>query len=193
MRPRFTVFAFFSRGGPLPFFKATIRWLLRRSFLLLFRVRVRIRAESKEQLLRGGCLLSCNHVSFLDGVILAFASPFPLVFTSHTDFSRRNYFTRTGMNALVWLGFAGSVIPLDSSAPFSLRRIARGLQHNLNFVIFPEGGIGTGVTMQELPGKSWLVRCTNCTTVDAIISGAEKSRLFALRGEHLWPRITVQL
>ena len=52
---------------------------LRNLLLRFFRVRVNGTFELTAELQQGRVLIAANHVSYLDGIIVALASPFPLV------------------------------------------------------------------------------------------------------------------
>lgn len=160
--------------------------------LRALRVTVRYRTSTVTELTRGGCIVTCNHISLLDGIVVALASPVPLVFAVDTDFSRRSRRARFGLAALTWLGL-GEVVPIDSSAPFGLRTLARSLAAGKNVAIFPEGVISlTGARGPDRPGCQWLSSQASAAVLELKISGAEQSRLFAKAGKLLWPKISLE-
>lgn len=160
--------------------------------LAALRVTVLYSAQVCEALVGGKCVIHANHVSLLDGVIVALASPMPLVFAVDTDFSRRSGMARFGLGLLAKAGF-GAVVPLDTNAPFGMRALMRVLTHGGNVMVFPEGAISpTGRRQIDQPGLDWLIARTGATEVAVEIHGAEDSRLFAKAGSRLWPKITVR-
>jgi len=152
---------------------------------------VKYRNETRTALARGGCIVTCNHVSLLDGVIVALASPVPMAFAVDTEFSRQSRWGRVGLAFVAWLG-GHYVVPLDSSAPFGMRKLSRMLQSGVNVTVFPEGGISlTGERGIDRPGVGWLIRQTDARVLALEIVGAEKSRWFAKRGAMIWPKINL--
>ncbi|WP_082385708.1 MULTISPECIES: 1-acyl-sn-glycerol-3-phosphate acyltransferase [Achromobacter] len=160
--------------------------------LRALRVTVQYRTSTVAALTRGGCIVTCNHISLLDGIVVALASPVPLVFAVDTNFARRSKRARVGLAALTWLGL-GEVVPMDSSAPFGLRTLARNLGAGKNVVIFPEGVISlTGARGPDRPGFRWLSSQASAAVLELQIFGADQSRLFAKAGRRLWPKIALE-
>jgi 1-acyl-sn-glycerol-3-phosphate acyltransferase len=170
--------------------KSGLRHLLRRALLRLLRVRITYRA-STAAVLRSGkpCILVCNHVSLLDGIIVALASPVPLAFAVETDYSRGAGIPARFLLALAWLGF-GKVIPIDAAAPFGIRSLLTELIRGGRVMVFPEGRISeTGQRGVDQPGVRWLADRSGVAVACLEIHGAERSRLFAKNGSAIWPRI----
>ena len=173
--------------------KGILRAIVRNAALNLLRVRWHVRPDSTAALRAGGCLVICNHCSFLDGVLLALISPAPLTFTSEREQSIDNMFTSSGMKFLAWLGF-GSILPLDSGAPMAIRVALRCLEQRQNVMIFPDGKItGAHEITSPQPGVEWLARRTNCTVISAKIYGAEDHWLFGKNGHKFFPLIRVEI
>lgn len=172
--------------------KTILRAATRRILQSLLGVEVRCRPESLYALQRGRALVVSNHVSFLDGVLLAVFSPCPLAVTSEPAYSICNPWTSRGMRLLAWMGF-GRVIPLDSARPFGVRAVVEALRAGENALLFPEGRISPdGRGQAWKPGFEWIVRASGCQVVQARILGAERSRLFAPAGRAWRPRITLE-
>lgn len=162
------------------------------ALLALLNVRVSYRASTIAQLERGPAVVACNHVSLLDGVLLALASPVPMVFTSESAFSRHGRLSRAGMQLLMRLGYAASIQTLDANAPFGLRSCLRHLQEGRPVMVFPEGSISsTGERLAERPGSRWLAHRARVPHLQLSIQGAHLSRLFAKDGASWRPRIHV--
>jgi len=155
------------------------------------RTRANIAPQAREMLVRGGTILTSNHVSLLDGVLLALLSPAPLAVGVDSDWSMRSPWAARGMAMLCWLGY-GWVVPLDSSTPQGMRSLARHLREGRSVLLFPEGQISpNGRPQAERPGVKWLAQRTGAKVVRASIDGAERSLIFAKAGDHLWPRIAI--
>ncbi|WP_454875472.1 1-acyl-sn-glycerol-3-phosphate acyltransferase [Paraburkholderia xenovorans] len=170
-----------------------LRTIVRPTVLRLFRVHATYTSAAIDALGRGRVIVCANHVSLLDGVLIALVSPSPLVFGVDPDFSRRSPIAMRGMATLAWMGF-GRIVPIDARSPFGIRALAKALEAGENVMLFPEGRIApTGARLVDQPGATWLCHRTSARIVWASIAGAERSRLFAKAGRELWPRITIRL
>ncbi len=98
----------------------------------------------------GAAILACNHVSFVDAVLLMAASPRPIVFVmDHRIFK---------MPVLGWFFKLAKAIPIapksEDPAAYEAAFIAAGnvLRDGDMLAIFPEGGITRDGTLQEFKG-----------------------------------------
>ena len=98
----------------------------------------------------GAAILSCNHVSFVDAVLLMAASPRPIVFVmDHRIFK---------MPVLGWFFKLAKAIPIapksEDPAAYEAAFIAAGkvLKAGDMLAIFPEGGITKDGTLQQFKG-----------------------------------------
>lgn len=149
------------------------------------------RSQTSLAMKAGPVILACNHVSLLDGLLIAFASPIPLVFTSETLYSRKRLHTRLLFKVLSLMGY-GWVLQLDSTAPMGLRATLRQLAMGRSVLIFPEGKIvRVGESSIEMPGLAWLATRSGAPVIRIRIEGAEHSRIFAKNGGRWWPSITI--
>lgn len=84
---------------------------------------------------QGGALLACNHISGLDPLLLAVASPRPLRFLI-----AREEYERFGLQ---WLFRRGQCIPVDRDRQpeRALREALRALDAGEVVAVFPQGGI----------------------------------------------------
>lgn len=96
--------------------------------LRILRVSVIIKADSLSVMNSGTCIVVCNHVSLLDGVILSLASPIPLSFAVERAWAVDNHISALGLALLAKCGF-GSVVPMDSHSPFGLRSLLCALKN----------------------------------------------------------------
>ncbi len=179
-------------GDPVnaPRIKAGLRYLLRRALLRVLRVRVTYKDSTAAILASGeACILACNHVSLLDGIIVALASPVPLAFAVDTEYSRGVGVTTRFLHVLAWMGF-GKIVPIDATAPFGIRNLLTELTHGGRVMVFPEGCISeTGRRGIDQPGVKWLADRSGVVVAELEIRGAEQSLLFAKSGSVMWPRI----
>jgi acyl-[acyl-carrier-protein]-phospholipid O-acyltransferase/long-chain-fatty-acid--[acyl-carrier-protein] ligase len=83
----------------------------------------------------------------------------------------------------------GTVVPLDGTSVFGLRRLDAALRTGAGVCLFPEGRIAEGAPLPEQPGLDWLRTRSGRPLVRIRIDGADRSRLFARRGDRLWPAI----
>lgn len=158
------------------------RRIFSRLALAAFGARVKYRALTVALLRSGPAIVQCNHVSYIDGLLIALSSPVPLVFGVDTEFSRRNRWTKWGMRLLSGMGY-GWVVPVDQKSPAGLRHLLRRLHAGERIVLFPEGAISaTGVARRDLPGARWLANRSGCPLLRIQIDGAHRSRLFGKSG-----------
>ncbi|XKH61697.1 1-acyl-sn-glycerol-3-phosphate acyltransferase [Halomonas sediminis] len=119
-----------------------LRQLLRLLILLIMRLCYRLRVHGLEHVPReGAALIVCNHVSFMDALILGGACPRSLRFVME-----RTIFESPWLNW--WFRLVGA-IPIESERrnPGSLRKtleaISRALRNGEVVMVFPEGKLTT--------------------------------------------------
>lgn len=160
--------------------------------LRVFRTHVTLSADATATIVDGRAIVCANHVSLLDGVLIAFASPAPLVFAVDPAYARRGRVARRGLQILSRLGF-GDVVPLDMNTPYGLRALRRALDLGRSVMVFPEGCISPdGRPQVEQAGMTWLAARTGAAVVRLSIRGAETSRLFGKSGRQWWPQIRIE-
>ncbi len=124
------------------------RPVVRRLVYLLVRILYRLRLTGLEHLpKRGAALVVCNHVSFMDALVMGGASPRPLRFLMDKpiyDSPRLN-----------WLFRLVGAIPVETERndPGSLRRalaeVSRALRNGEVVMLFPEGRLTLDGEVQE--------------------------------------------
>lgn len=112
----------------------------------LAHVLYRIRVEGREHIpLHGPALLVCNHVTFVDWLILSSASPRPIRFVMHYAFTKLPGSGRIFRDAKVIPIASAKEDPALLAAAF--RRISEELRQGELVCIFPEGKLTTDGTM----------------------------------------------
>jgi len=129
-------------------------------------------------------LLTPNHVSLLDAVLLSFTLPKSATFVVNTEIAKKFAF---------FLRFRRH-ITVDPLNPYSIRHMLRVLKKGETLVIFPEGRITTtGGLMKVYSGVGYLAMRTGVPVYPVIIQGLERSKFSYLKGKlrQLWfPEVT---
>lgn len=163
------------------FLKISLQYLLR----LLFRVEL----KGMEHYEAAGerVLIVANHVSLLDGLLLAVFLPDRVSFAIDTQWAKK-------FSVILKLV---SVFPMDGDNPLSMKALIRNLQAGNKVVIFPEGRITvTGALMKIYPGPGLVAERSGATILPLRIAGAQYSKLSYLNNKYhsrLFPKITLTI
>ena len=164
-----------------------LKALIRGSLTLLYRVEV----HGREHMPREGerAVLVVNHVSFLDGLLLAAFLPGRPTFAIHSRIARAWW-------VKPFLGLFDA-FPVDPTNPMAAKAMVKAVREGRTLVIFPEGRITvTGALMKVFDGPGMVADKADAPIVPVRLDGPQFTRFSRLRGKvrlRSFPKITLTL
>jgi acyl-[acyl-carrier-protein]-phospholipid O-acyltransferase / long-chain-fatty-acid--[acyl-carrier-protein] ligase len=145
----------------------------------------RVRARGQENLPERGALLICNHLSYVDAVVLQIASPRPIRFVAFAGLAKNP--------TVRFLFRAAGVIPVAPGKPMKGIRLAvDAIKAGELVCVFPEGSISrTGQLMQLQRGFETIARQAGAPAIPTVIDGLWGSVFSFAGNKYLWksPRL----
>jgi len=154
-----------------------VRLLLKAAARSVYRVRVKGLEHLPES---GGALVICNHVSYVDALILQVASPRPLRFMAFAGL-RQSWWARLAFQ------FTGVISVSPRQATTGIKQAVEHLTAGELVCIFPEGQISrTGVLMEIRKGFELVARRADVPVVPVFLDRLWGS-MFSFSGQkYLW-------
>ena len=152
------------------------------TFCLLFvRFFYRVRLQGVPNIPdRGGVLIVCNHVSYLDPVLIGTFSPRPVRFMSWEGFERVPVMRRV-------MRMMGTIPVDDTKAKDAVSKAVEALRRGEVVCIFPEGSVTrNGALLEIRRGFELIARRAGCPIVPAWVDGKWGSILSLSEGRLLW-------
>ncbi len=165
--------------------------ILKSIFSVLFRrlFGVELRGEGNMPAPGSRAVIVVNHVSLLDGLLLACFLPEKPTFAVDTFIARRWW-------AKPFLALV-DVFTLDPTNPMSTKALIKVVREGRPLVIFPEGRITvTGALMKVYEGPGMIADKADAVIVPVRLDGAQFSKLSYLRGKlrlRWFPRISITI
>ena len=165
--------------------ETVIKSLLRLMLTVLYRVDVR----GGDNMPRPGerAVVVVNHVSFLDGLLLAVFLPGKPTFAVHTAICRR-WWMKPALKLF-------NAFPVDPTNPMSAKAMVKAVREGRTLVIFPEGRITvTGALMKVFDGPGMVADKAEAPIVPVRLDGPQLTPFSYLKGkarQRLFPKITL--
>ncbi|AOS46217.1 Bifunctional protein Aas [Lacunisphaera limnophila] len=145
----------------------------------------RVKSIGWENIPSGGALMICNHLSYVDAVVLQIASPRPIRFIAFAGFVKSPF--------MRFVFRAAGVIPVTANKPMKGIRLAvEAIQQGELVCVFPEGAISrTGQLMILKRGFGLIAESARAPVVPAAIDGLWGSIYSFAGNKYLWksPRL----
>ena len=164
-----------------------VRGVFRSLLTVLFRMRVHGLDRLKQK--SGPVVFVANHISYIDGIILAASLPGQPVFAVHTHVADK-WWARPFL-ALV------DFKALDPTNPLAIKTLINEVKDGRSIVIFPEGRITeTGALMKVYEGPGMIAEKAGVPLVPIRIDGPQYSKFSRLKGrmpQGWFPRVHVTI
>ncbi|MBS0286536.1 MAG: acyl-[ACP]--phospholipid O-acyltransferase [Proteobacteria bacterium] len=164
-----------------------IKSILRIVFQLIYRVEV----KGIEHFHQAGqrVVISPNHTSFLDGLLLAAFLPGRLSFAMYSGYAQKWWVKP--------IGYLVDIFGLDPTNPYIMKSIVKYVKEDKKLVIFPEGRITvTGALMKIYEGPGLIADKADANVLPLLIEGAQYSPFSRLKGQvriRWFPKITLTI
>jgi acyl-[acyl-carrier-protein]-phospholipid O-acyltransferase/long-chain-fatty-acid--[acyl-carrier-protein] ligase len=162
-----------------------LKLILKKLFIFLYQVEVKGLENYHEAGKR--VLIVANHLSFLDGLLLALFLPEKPLFAVNTFFTQQWW-------AKPLLALA-EVYPIDQTNAMATKSLINEIRKDKKCVIFPEGRITvTGSLMKIYEGPGIIAEKSDAMILPIRLDGAQYSPFSRLKGRvkiHLFPKITL--
>ncbi|RAW91662.1 bifunctional acyl-ACP--phospholipid O-acyltransferase/long-chain-fatty-acid--ACP ligase [Photorhabdus laumondii subsp. clarkei] len=157
---------------------------------LVFRLMFRLTVEGDiKQFNHPKCLITPNHVSFLDGVLLTLFLPVKPVFAVYSNIANRGFMKLVSRYV--------EIVPLDPINPMAVRILVKEIEKGRPIVVFPEGRITvTGSLMKIYDGAAFIAAISEAVVVPVRFEGLERTLFSRLKGIfklHLFPKVTMKI
>jgi acyl-[acyl-carrier-protein]-phospholipid O-acyltransferase/long-chain-fatty-acid--[acyl-carrier-protein] ligase len=175
----FAVALWIVRLLPQTFFRALFQWY--------FRLFHETHIQGLENLALAGdrSILVINHLSFLDGCLVAAFLPGDLVFAIDTEQARRFWF----------LKYILDVFPVDPTSPMAIRSMVKAVREGRRLVIFPEGRITlTGALMKIYDGPGMIADKADAAIIPVRLDGLQFHKTSRMQGKlplRWFPRLSL--
>ena len=161
--------------------KISLQWLLRLFY------RVEVKGTENYHAAGDRVLIVANHVSLLDGLLLAVFLPDRVSFAIDPQWAKKFSLVLKLVD----------IFPMDGDNPLSIKALVRKLQEDSKVVIFPEGRISvTGALMKIYPGPGMVAERSGAKILPLRIDGAQYSNFSYMKGkfrQRLFPKITLTI
>jgi acyl-[acyl-carrier-protein]-phospholipid O-acyltransferase/long-chain-fatty-acid--[acyl-carrier-protein] ligase len=157
--------------------KTATAYTIRAIFGSLLRILFRVHVEGIENYHKAGSrvLIIANHVSFLDGILLAVFLPKIPLFVINT-YMARNWWIKPFLWPIRY-------VTIDPINPLYVKSLIRTLEGDEAIVIFPEGRITvTGSLMKVYEGPGLVADKAGASILPVYIDGPQYSRFSRLKG-----------
>ncbi|HEY8994855.1 MAG TPA: MFS transporter [Lacunisphaera sp.] len=140
----------------------------------------RVKSIGWENIPSGGALMICNHLSYVDAVVLQIAAPRPMRFIAFAGFVKSP--------VMRYVFRAAGVIPVTANKPMKGIRLAvEAIQKGELVCVFPEGAISrTGQLMALKRGFGLIAESARAPVVPAVIDGLWGSIYSFAGNKYLW-------
>jgi acyl-[acyl-carrier-protein]-phospholipid O-acyltransferase / long-chain-fatty-acid--[acyl-carrier-protein] ligase len=165
--------------------------ILKTFLAAIFRFAYRVEVKGLENYRKAGerSVIVANHLSFLDGPLLAAFLPGRPAFAINTERAAA-WWSRPFLSVF-------DAVPVDPTKPFATKRLIRAVEEGRRCVIFPEGRITvTGALMKVYEGPGMIADKAKATILPIRIDGPQFTRFSRLRGKlrrRWFPQVTITL